>query len=85
MPDDAATPGNPTAAGAPAAAGDSHAALTEQLRSSIARLCSDVEARSDPVLDEIAHALRLVLRLTTHTHDHARSQADRLAALERDA
>ncbi len=63
----------------------SHADLAAQLRSSIARLCSDVEARSDPVLGEITHALELILRLTAHTHDHARSHGERLSALERGA
>lgn len=60
-----------------------HAALAERLRASIALLRQDVEARSDPVLGEIAHALEVILELTTHAHDHALENRDRIAALER--
>lgn len=50
---------------------DTHAALAEELKASIGRLREDVEARSDPVLGEIAHALQLLLDLSAHTHHHA--------------
>ncbi|MGH3664934.1 MAG: hypothetical protein ACRDU8_02380 [Egibacteraceae bacterium] len=59
-----------------------HAALAEQLVSSIERLRSDVEARSDPVLEEIARAMEILLRLTTHAHDHALDNRRRIRALE---
>ncbi|MBA2528398.1 MAG: hypothetical protein H0V19_00290 [Euzebyales bacterium] len=59
-----------------------HAVLAEQLVASIARLRSDVEARSDPVLEELAHALDVILQLTTHTHDHAMENRERLRAVE---
>lgn len=62
-----------------------HSTLAEQLRASIALLRQDVEARSDPVLGEIAHALELLLDLTTHAHDHALENRDRIAALEQRA
>lgn len=59
-----------------------HSALAEQLRASITLLRQDVEARSDPVLGEIAHALDVILDLTTHAHDHALDNRDRIAVLE---
>lgn len=61
-----------------------HAALAEELVSSIARLRSDLAARSDPMLDEIAHAMELLLGLTTHAHDHALTNSERLTRLERE-
>lgn len=65
-------------------AGDhtTHAELAAELAASIERLRLDVEARSDPMLEEIAHALELILGLTTHAHDHAVTNSDRLAQLE---
>lgn len=60
-----------------------HAELAEQLVDSIQRLRLDVEARSDPVLGEIAHALEVILELTTHAHAHAVTNKDRLDALEK--
>lgn len=59
-----------------------HAELAAQLRESIARLRRDLEARTDPMLDEIAVALELILDLTTHAHDHALDNRDRIRALE---
>lgn len=61
-----------------------HAELAEQLRESIARLRTDVESRSDAILGEIAHAMELILGLTTHAHDHALTNSERLDRLERE-
>ncbi len=60
-----------------------HAALAEELSSSITKLRQDIESRSDPLLEEIAHALEVILRLVTHAHDHAVTNSDRLRELER--
>ncbi len=62
-----------------------HSALAEQLRESLRRLREDVEARSDPMLGEIAHALELLLELTSHAHDHTLDNRERIRALEADA
>jgi BMFP domain-containing protein YqiC len=59
-----------------------HAKLAEQLRGSIERLRTDVESRGDPMLEEIAHALDVILELTTHAHDHALQNRDRIRELE---
>ena len=59
-----------------------HAELAEQLTASIERLREDIESRSDPLLEEIAHAMELILRLTTHAHDHALEPSSRLKALD---
>ncbi|HUH08480.1 MAG TPA: hypothetical protein VML96_11845 [Egibacteraceae bacterium] len=59
-----------------------HQALAAQLRDSIQRLRRDVESRSDPILDEVAHALDLILEITTHAHDHAIANSRRLDVLE---
>ncbi len=59
-----------------------HAALAVELADSIKRLRLDVESRSDPILEEIAHALELTLQLTTHAHDHSLDNRERLRALE---
>jgi hypothetical protein len=65
-------------------AGDhtTHAELAAELAASIERLRTDVESRSDPMLEEIAHAMELILGLTTHAHEHAVTNSDRLAQLE---
>lgn len=60
-----------------------HAALASQLASSIDRLRRDIESRSDPLLEEIADALEVILRLTTHAHDHAVENSSRLKDLTR--
>lgn len=60
-----------------------HAELAAELRASIERLRTDIESRSDPMLEEIAHALELLLSLTAHAHEHAVTNSDRLARLER--
>jgi hypothetical protein len=59
-----------------------HAALAEELTSSITRLRRDIESRSDPILEEIAHAMEVILQLTTHAHDHAVDNSRRLKALD---
>jgi hypothetical protein len=41
--------------------------LLDQLRLIIARLWEDLEARSDPVLEEIARALEVVVELIADT------------------
>lgn len=58
------------------------AALIEHLRESIGRLRQDLGARSDPLLDEVAHALGLLLDLASHAHQHAVDDVRRLDALE---
>ena len=63
---------------------ETHAALAEELKASIARLRTDIESRSDPLLEEVANAIELMLRLVTHAHDHAMTNSDRLSALERE-
>lgn len=60
-----------------------HAALADELKASIARLRTDIESRSDALLEEIANAMELILQLTTHAHDHAVTNSDRLDELER--
>lgn len=59
-----------------------HATLARELADSIERLRTDVESRTDPILEELAHALDVILRLTTHVHDHAVEANARLAKLE---
>ncbi|HVL99105.1 MAG TPA: hypothetical protein VM324_07420 [Egibacteraceae bacterium] len=59
-----------------------HAALVEQLRDSVARLRLDLEARTDPLLEEVAHALELVIELNAHVHDHALANRERIERLE---
>ena len=59
-----------------------HAALADELTSSIERLRQDIESRSDPILEEVAHALDVILQLTTHAHDHAVENSRRLKALD---
>ncbi len=59
-----------------------HAELAAELAASIERLRTDVESRSDPMLEEIAHAMELILGLTTHAHAHAVTNSDRLSKLE---
>jgi hypothetical protein len=59
-----------------------HAALAEELATSIARLRTDIESRSDPILGEVAHALELVLQLAGHAHDHALENGRRLSEIE---
>lgn len=63
---------------------DTHAELARELTASIARLRSDVEARSDPMLEEVANAMEVLLRLTSHAHDHALLNNERLDRLERE-
>ena len=58
-----------------------HAELAAQLKTSIDRLRDDIESRSDPLLEEITDALELILRLTTHAHDHALENRNRLKDL----
>ncbi len=60
-----------------------HAELARELTDSIARLRTDIESRSDPLLEEVANALEVILRLTTHAHDHAVANSERLKDLER--
>ena len=60
-----------------------HAQLARELAASIERLRRDVESRSDPILEELANALDLILRLTTHVHEHAVETNARLAQVER--
>jgi hypothetical protein len=59
-----------------------HQDLAAQMRESIARIRVDVEARSDPILSEVVRALELVVEITTHAHDHALQNRERIAALE---
>ena len=59
-----------------------HAELAAQLASSIQRLRTDIESRSDPLLEEIADAMEVILRLTTHAHDHALENSRRLKDLD---
>lgn len=59
-----------------------HAELAEELANSIGRLRQDVESRTDPMLEEIAHAMEVILQLTTHAHDHAVENSRRLKALD---
>lgn len=61
-----------------------HRELAAELAGSIERLRSDVESRSDPILEEIADALELILGLTTHAHEHAVANSERLTRLERE-
>ncbi|MGH8904858.1 MAG: hypothetical protein ACRDYA_25040 [Egibacteraceae bacterium] len=56
--------------------------LAEQLHSSIARLREDVEARTDPVLTEIARALELIVDIAIHAHDYALENRARIEELE---
>jgi hypothetical protein len=59
-----------------------HRELATELRATIERIKLDVEARSDPVLTEVVTALELVVEITTHAHDHALENRDRIAVLE---
>lgn len=59
-----------------------HAELAGELASSIQRLRRDIESRSDPILEEVAHAMEVILQLTTHAHDHALENRERLKALD---
>ena len=52
------------------------------LRVIIARLREDVEARSDPVLGQIAQALEVLADLVTHSHDHTQDNRARIEKLE---
>ncbi len=61
-----------------------HGALADELVGTIARLRADLESRSDPLLTEIADAMELLLRLTTHAHDHVLDTNERLTRLERE-
>jgi hypothetical protein len=63
---------------------ETHEALAQELQASIDRLRTDIESRSDPLLEEVANAIELMLRLVTHAHDHAMTNADRLKELERE-
>lgn len=60
---------------------ETHAELARELTASIDRLRTDIESRTDPLLEEVAHALELLLRLTTHAHDHAVANSERLTRL----
>jgi hypothetical protein len=59
-----------------------HRELVEQLNLSITRLYEDVEARADPVLAEIAHALELLMTLSVKTHEYALDNRARIEELE---
>jgi hypothetical protein len=59
-----------------------HTALAAQLHESISRLRADIESRGDPMLEEIAHALDVILELTSHAHDHALENRDRIRELQ---
>ena len=61
---------------------ETHAELARELTASIERLRTDIESRTDPLLEEVAHALELLLRLTTHAHDHAVANSERLAHMQ---
>lgn len=56
---------------------ETHAELARELTASIERLRTDIESRTDPLLEEVAHALEILLRLTTHAHDHAVANSER--------
>lgn len=62
---------------------ETHAELARELTASINRLRTDMEARSDPMLEEVANAMEVLLRLTAHAHDHALENSERLDRLER--
>jgi hypothetical protein len=59
-----------------------HAELAAELAKSIERLRRDIESRSDPILEEVANAMEVILQLTTHAHDHAVENSRRLKALD---
>lgn len=59
-----------------------HAELIDRLKASIGRLRSDMEARSDPLLEEVARSLELLLELSVHAHDHALGNRERIERLE---
>jgi hypothetical protein len=59
-----------------------HAELAAELANSIERLRRDIESRSDPILEEVANAMEVILRLTTHAHDHAVENSRRLKELD---
>jgi hypothetical protein len=59
-----------------------HTELAARLRESIATIRQDVEARSDSVLAELAHALETLVEITTHAHDHALENRGRIEAIE---
>ena len=63
---------------------ETHAELARELTASIERLRSDIESRTDPLLEEVAHALELLLRLTSHAHDHAVANSERAAQQQPD-
>jgi hypothetical protein len=63
---------------------ETHAELARELTASIDRLRSDIESRTDPLLEEVAHALEILLRLTTHAHDHAVANSERLSSTQTD-
>ena len=62
---------------------ETHAELARELTASINRLRTDIEARSDPMLEEVANAMEVLLRLTSHAHDHALENSERLDQIER--
>ena len=62
---------------------ETHAELARELTASINRLRTDIEARSDPMLEEVANALEVLLRLTSHAHDHALENSERLDQIDR--
>ena len=62
---------------------ETHAELARELTASINRLRTDIEARSDPMLEEVANAMEVLLRLTSHAHDHALQNSERLDQIER--
>lgn len=62
---------------------ETHAELARELTASIDRLRQDIEARSDPMLEEVANAMEVLLRLTSHAHDHALQNSERLDQIER--
>lgn len=62
---------------------ETHAELARELTASIDRLRKDIEARSDPMLEEVANAMEVLLRLTSHAHDHALQNSERLDQIER--
>ncbi len=61
---------------------ETHAELARELAASLERLRTDIESRSDPILEEVANAIDILLRLTTHAHDHALTNSTRLDELE---
>jgi hypothetical protein len=59
-----------------------HGALADELRATLRRLRSDIEARSDPVLEDVTSAIELLLDIASHAHQHALENRGRIERLE---